>query len=229
MGRSSCRPPCRCAPMTARRASPRACCVRSTLSIRARYAGSWKAGSSSSRGWCALKALMSSWFWLAISALAWAGAAWSAPPQRVELAYDISRNGLRIAEVVYLLEHDGSRYQITETSKGRGVLALRGTIRRTSRGLVSPQGLKPLEFVDERTGRNTARALIDWNAKTVTQQYQGEPSVGPLPAQAHDRLAFALDFAFAPPGRGEVAFDVLNGRGQSRHVYTPGGQIGRAH
>jgi hypothetical protein len=167
---------------------------------------------------------MSSWFWLAISALAWAGAVWSAPPQRVELAYDISRNGLRIAEVVYLLEHDGSRYQITETSKGRGVLALRGTIRRTSRGLVSPQGLKPLEFVDERTGRNTARALIDWNAKTVTQQYQGEPSVEPLPAQAHDRLAFAFDFAFAPPRRGEVAFDVLNGRGQSRHVYTPGGR-----
>jgi hypothetical protein len=167
---------------------------------------------------------MSSWSWLAISALAWAGTAWSAPPQRVELTYDISRNGLRIAEVVYLLEHDGSRYQITETSKGRGVLALRGTIRRSSRGVVSPQGLKPLEFLDERTGRDTARALLDWNAKTVTQQYKGEPSVEPLPAQAHDRLAFAFDFAFAPPGRGDVAFDLLNGRGQSRHVYTPGGR-----
>jgi hypothetical protein len=167
---------------------------------------------------------MSSCSWLAISALLWASAAWCAPPERVELAFDIARNGLRIAEVVYLLEHDGSHYQITETSKGRGILALRGTIRRTSRGKVTPQGLKPLEFTDERTGRDTARVVFDWNAKTATQQYKGEPSVEPLPAHAHDRLAFAFDFAFAPPGRGEVAFDLLNGRGRSQHVYTLGGR-----
>jgi hypothetical protein len=167
---------------------------------------------------------MGSWSWLAISALAWAGAAWCAPPARVELVYDIARNGTRIAEVTYLLEHDGRSYHITETSKGRGILALRGTIRRTSRGMVSAQGLKPLEFVDERTGRDTARVLFDWSAKTVTQQYKDEPRTEPLPAQAHDRLAFVFDFAFAPPGRGEVAFDLLNGRGQSRHVYIPAGR-----
>jgi Protein of unknown function (DUF3108) len=167
---------------------------------------------------------MRSWFSLAISAAAWAAAAWGAPPQRVELAYDLSRNGTRIAEVSYLLEHDGRSYQITETTKGRGVLALRGTIRRTSRGMISPQGLKPVEFVDERTGRNTARAVLDWNAKTATQQYKGEPSVEPLPAHAHDRLAFAFDFAFAPPARGEVIFDLFNDRGQSRHVYTAAGR-----
>ena len=40
--------------------------------------------------------------------------------------------------------------------------------------------------------------------------------------QAHDRLAFAFDFAFAPPRKGEVAFDLFDGRGLSRHVYTVG-------
>jgi hypothetical protein len=167
---------------------------------------------------------MRSWLSLAISAFLWASAAAAGPPQRVELGYELSRNGTRIADVAYLLEHDGRNYQITETTKGRGVLALRGTIRRTSRGLVTPQGLRPLEFLDERTGRNTARAVLDWNAKTVTQQYKGEPSVEPLPAHAHDRLAFAFDFAFAPPARAEVTFDLLNGRGQSRHVYTAAGR-----
>jgi hypothetical protein len=167
---------------------------------------------------------MRSWLSLAISVLLWASAAAAGPPQRVELSYELSRNGTRIADVAYLLEHDGRNYQITETTKGRGVLALRGTIRRTSRGMVTPQGLKPLEFLDERTGRNTARAVLDWNAKTVTQQYKGEPSVEPLPAHAHDRLAFAFDFAFAPRAPGEVAFDLLNGRGQSRHVYTAAGR-----
>jgi hypothetical protein len=101
---------------------------------------------------------------------------------------------------------------------------LRGTIRRTSRGKVSAQGLRPEEFIDERTGRQTARAVFDWDSKTLTQQYQGEPRTEPLPAQAHDRLAFVFDFAFAPRRNGEVAFDLFDGRGQSRHVYAPGGR-----
>jgi hypothetical protein len=167
---------------------------------------------------------MRNWFWLPISLAAWAGAAWCTPPQRVELACDIARNGTLIAEALYLLEHDGRSYRITETSKGRGILALRGTTRRTSRGVVSPQGLKPLEFIDERTGRQTARAQFDWNAKTITQQYKGGPRIEPLPTHAHDRLAFLFDFAFAPARASEIAFDLVDGRGQSHHVYRSGGQ-----
>jgi hypothetical protein len=168
--------------------------------------------------------MMRKWSWLLISALAWLGTAWPAPPQHVELSYEIQRNGSTIAEVFYLLEHDGRTYQIVETSKGRGILALRGTTRRTSRGLVSADGLKPLEFADERTGRSTARAIFDWQLKTITMQYKGESRTEPLPQQAHDRLAFLFDFAFASPRRREVGFDLLDGRGQSRHVYTLGGR-----
>jgi hypothetical protein len=163
-------------------------------------------------------------FFLAISLLAWAAAGWGAPAARVELAYELSRNGMVIAEVLYLLEHDGRSYRITETSKGRGILALRGTIRRTSRGLVSPQGLKPVEFTDERTGRQMARAHFDWEAKTVTQQYKAGPRTEPLSPRAHDRLAFIFDFAFAPSRAAAVEFDLADGRGVSHHVYSPGGQ-----
>ena len=59
---------------------------------------------------------------------------------------------------------------------------------------------------------------------TITLQYKGEPRTEPLPAQAHDRLAFVFDFAFAPPRRPEVTFDLYDGRGLSRHVYTSTGQ-----
>lgn len=167
---------------------------------------------------------MRNWSWLPISAALWAGAASPAPPVRVELSYDILRNGTTIAEVSYLLQHDGRNYHITETSKGRGLLALRGTTRRTSQGVVAAEGLRPTEFIDERTGRNTARATFDWHGKTITLQYKGEPRTEPLPEQAHDRLAFIFDFAFAPLRRGAVAFDLLDGRGLSRHVYAPAGR-----
>lgn len=166
---------------------------------------------------------MRNWSWLLISAVLLAASALAAPPGRVEIAYEIARNGTAVAEVLHLIEHNGRIYQVTETWKGRGLLALRGSAKRTSRGIVSAEGLKPLEFTDERTGRNTARAKFDWEAKTLVMQYKGEPRTEPLPARAHDRLAFLFDFAFAPPRTKEVTFDLLDGRGQSRHVYTVNG------
>jgi len=159
---------------------------------------------------------------LALALAGFAAAAWGAPPGQAEMTYETSRNGITLAEVTYVLEHDGRNYRITETTKGRGILALRGTTRRTSRGMVTPEGLRPVEFTDERTGRNTARASFDWKAKTVTLQYKGDPRTEPLPPNAHDRLAFVVDFAFAPQ-RKEVVFDLFDGRGQSHHVYTNGG------
>jgi len=170
---------------------------------------------------------MSHWSSLRIEGLGWvlacfAAAAWGAPPRQAEMTYETSRNGITLAEVTYALEHDGRTYRVVETTKGRGMLSLMGTTKRTSRGTVTPQGLKPVEFTDERTGRSTARANFDWDKKTVTMQYKGEPRTEPLPPNASDRLAFVLDFAFAPQ-RKEVAFDLFDGRGQSRHVYTNGG------
>ncbi|TAK80065.1 MAG: DUF3108 domain-containing protein [Betaproteobacteria bacterium] len=167
--------------------------------------------------------MMRSWCWLLISALA--GAAQAAPPTRVEIASQIVRNGSPVAEVVYRLWHDARAYELTESWKGRGLLALTGSATRTSRGIVSAEGLKPLEFTDERTGRRTARAKFDWNAKTVTLHYRGDPRTEPMPAHAHDRLAFLFTFAFAPPSPGaKLTFDLLDGRGQSHHVYAVDGR-----
>jgi hypothetical protein len=167
---------------------------------------------------------MRNWSWAPISLVLWAGAAGCAPPPRVELASEISRNGSTIAEVSHVLEHDGRTYRLTEVAKGRGILALRGTTRRSSQGLVSSDGLRPVQFIDQRTGRSQARADFDWQAKTVTLQYKGEPRTESLPQHAHDRLAFLFDFAFAPPRRTEAAFDLFDGRGKSHHVYTLGGR-----
>jgi len=166
---------------------------------------------------------MRSWCWLLISAAA--GAAQAAPPARVEIVSQIVRNGYAVAEVVYRMQHNGRLYELTETWKGKGIFALRGSAKRTSRGLVTEEGLKPLEFTDERTGRWTARAQFDWSAKTVTMQYRGDPRSEPLPAHAQDRLSFMFGFAFAPPRPGsKFTFDLLDGRGQSQHVYAVDGR-----
>jgi hypothetical protein len=164
---------------------------------------------------------MRNWSWLLISALT--AAAQAAPPGRVELNFEVLRNGSPVAEVTHRLEHDGRVYQLTETWSGKGLYALLGTARRTSRGMVRDDGLHPQEFRDERTGRRTARATFDWAANTMTLQYRGEARTEALPPDASDRLAFLFDFAFSAPPAQEVSFHLMDGRGKSRHVYRVDG------
>jgi len=66
-------------------------------------------------------------------ALSFALPAAGAPAQQVEIAYDLSRNGTPIAEMVEHLEHDGKTYRLSGQLKGKGIFALRGDAARTSR------------------------------------------------------------------------------------------------
>ena len=130
-------------------------------------------------------------------------AAAAAPPQRVEIGYEIARDGIVLAEVTQRLEHDGRSYRLSETWKGKGLLALRGEATRSSQGAVASDGLRPQKFEDKRTGRETRHAEFDPAARTATLQRQ-------------DQLSFIWTFAFAPP-REAVTLSVTDGN----HVVSP--------
>src|SRR3954468_9990295 len=147
-------------------------------------------------------------------------AALAAPPNRLEVVYDVSRNGTVLGEVTERLEHGDGKYQLTETTKGRGFLAALGSIKRSSRGTVAASGLRPVGFIDERTGRETARASFDWDAKTLTMQFRGAPEVQPLPPNPQDRLSFLLSLAFVPPGAQPVNMSVADGGSVSKYAFA---------
>jgi hypothetical protein len=161
---------------------------------------------------------------LLTSALLAAAQALAAPPARVELRSDILRNGTAVAEMVDRFEHADGKYSLTQVWRGKGIFALRGSVKRRSQGTGSAAGLKPLEFSDERTGRPTARATFDWQANTLTQQYRGGPRIEPMPERAHDRLAFLYDFVFGAPPAKEVAFHLVDGRGMSHQIFQINGR-----
>ena len=164
---------------------------------------------------------MRNWFYLLLSASALAHAA---PPARIEIAYEMTRNGVPMAEALEQLEHGSGRYQLTETWAAKGMYALMGTIKRTSRGDMTATGSRPREFRDERTGREPARASFDWEAKTLTMQYKDAPRTEPLPPNAQDRLSFLLALSFLPGKSESMTFAIFDGRGQSRHEYRVNGR-----
>ncbi|MGH8668947.1 MAG: DUF3108 domain-containing protein [Burkholderiales bacterium] len=159
----------------------------------------------------------------------------AAPPAQVEIEYELRRNGSAIAEVHERLEHGKGSYELTETWKGKGLYRLLGKAKRSSRGIVAADGLRPLEFMDERTGRDTARAWFDWQAGTVTMQYKGERRTQPLPPHAQDRLSFLLALSFVPAGTQPIVFNIADGKGGISHheyqiagterVQTPAGEF----
>ena len=164
-------------------------------------------------------------FWLLISlAVALSALAQTIPPARVELEYDLMRNGSTMAEVVERLEHGNGTYQLTETWKGKGVFALLGRAKRTSEGDLRADGPRPREYVDERSGRDTQRVSFDWSANTITRRYKGATRTEPVPADTQDRLSFLLALSFLSQKGEPFSFHIADGRGMSRHTYKPNGR-----
>jgi hypothetical protein len=111
-----------------------------------------------------------------------------------------------------------------EQVRGRGAFVRKGEAQRSSRGRVTRDGLRPLEFEDRRSGRDTARARFDWSAKSMTLQYRGEPRTEALPAGAHDPLSLLFNFAFRSPGSRPLSVHVSDGRRLATYFYRAAGR-----
>jgi hypothetical protein len=157
--------------------------------------------------------------WSLAIALSCSAAAQAAPPPRVELGYELQYNGSAVADVSYVLEHDGKTYQLVERWKGRGVYALAGEAKRISRGTIGAGGMRPLYYEDARTMRETATARFDWEAKSLTLQFRHGPQQRPMPANAQDRLSFLFSFAFKPPAKLPIEFKLVDGKGIADYVF----------
>lgn len=162
--------------------------------------------------------------WLPAIGLSLAAAAQASPPARVEIHYDVLHNGGPLATVTHVLEHDSDSYRLRETWEGSGLLSLLGEIRRTSRGRVTPGGLRPLEYVDERPRRDKATVRFSWEEHTLTQQFRDGPQTQPLPPHAQDRLSFLFAPAFHTPGDGRLEYHVADGKGVAHFVFEIGGR-----
>ena len=151
------------------------------------------------------------WYLIALSALAVATlAAQAAPPRKAEIVYELARNGKVLAEVTHRLEHNGKTYKLTENVRGKGVLAMKGDIARSSQGAIAADGLRPRHFEDQRSGRDTLKADFDPAAKLPTLKQQ-------------DQLSMVWTFAFAQPAK-EVGVRVADGKRVSEYAYQPAGR-----
>jgi uncharacterized protein DUF3108 len=165
-------------------------------------------------------------------------AAQAAPPPRIKITYEVTAKGMA-ADAVEIVEHDGKTYSIVSETRGRGILATFGVLnKRTSRGRVTTEGLRPEEYRDERPFGWVASAKFDWEARTVTQKRKGKSETLKMPALAQDPLSLAYTFAFVPPKGKEYDVIRADGRGLTpfrfivvgdEKVATPLGEMQTLH
>ena len=151
------------------------------------------------------------------------------PPHKLSLTYEVSYNGVVAAELIEVLEHDGKSFSLSSEGRGKGLGALlyRGAAKRSCRGEVTRDGLRPLEYRDQRGDKPAATARFDWVRKTLTREHEGRSETTAMSLPLQDRLSFLYNFAFQQtselkPGR-EIKITVTDGKGLARFQYSIAG------
>ena len=164
--------------------------------------------------------------------------AMAVPPQRVTIQYEMSRNGSAMAEVSDTLQHDGRNYSVSSEVQGKGIYALMGVLKRSSKGRVEPTGLQAGEYRDQRGNRAPVVAKFDWAKRTITQESDGKTETLEMPPTLHDPLSMAYTYSFVPPSGREIRFSRADGKGVTpfrfnvvgtEKIKTPAGEMPALH
>ena len=140
----------------------------------------------------------------------------AASPSRIQASYDVLKGGITVITITETYTRTQDRYKIESVSKAVGLLAIfkPETIRTTSEGTLTANGLRPLTYIQERkldTERNT-RADFDWTVNRITLADRTGKRTLLLPAGTQDRLSAMYQFMFVPlQNTTTLDFDMTNG------------------
>ena len=147
----------------------------------------------------------------------------------MSLSYELSYNGVVAAELIEVLEHDGRNFSLSSEGRGKGIGALlyRGAARRSVRGEITSEGLRPLEYRDQRGDKPAAVAKFDWVRRTLTQEHEGKNETTDMVPPLQDRLSFLYNYAFQSspdlkPGK-VIKITLTDGKGLTQHQYNVAG------
>lgn len=142
-------------------------------------------------------------------------------PKKIQLEYDVRRNGKLFARVKENFSQDGKQYRVDSTTKGVGLYALLGARKLSSVGEVTKDGLKPKHF-ELRQGNSASKTLLadfDWAKSTLTMQVKGETKTEPLQAGTQDLSSYVYQFMYNPPAGNEIKVTMTTGKKLNHYQY----------
>ncbi|HET7730489.1 MAG TPA: DUF3108 domain-containing protein [Usitatibacter sp.] len=137
----------------------------------------------------------------------------AALPREISIAYQLT-SAFADGRATYQWSRDGDHYKITGEAAAEGffTLFLDGMIVQESRGTVTPGGLRPDRFSENRPGSPPEGLEFDWAGRKVTFDRKGERKTSDLAANTVDWLSMIFQLAHVPPTQGDLELRVFTQR-----------------
>ncbi len=147
-------------------------------------------------------------------------AAQAAPPQHVEMTFEINYGSMRLGIGEDRLTHNGKQYQVHSDTIPKGIAALFiEPIRRESKGSVTENGLRPVSFIERGRKKGIRAAEFDWTNYRL-RLIDGESNqVVDLPKGSIDQASLPYAFAFAGKIPDDFSVHVTDGRRIKEYQY----------
>ena len=147
-------------------------------------------------------------------------------PQRLDLHYRL-RYGLASGEQTLLWIREGARYTLTSVAAATGLTSVfyRGRFVQTSRGHITPHGLQPEEFWDQRGDKHSSARFDPVQGLITLLPEKGEPRHFAYSGAVQDALSLFFQLALtAPPPDGRLTYTVFNGKKLRDYAYEVRGE-----
>lgn len=146
-------------------------------------------------------------------------------PPRLDLRYRLSY-GVASGEQTLVWVNEGEHYTLTSVATASGFAGIfyRGQFVQTSRGRITPSGLQPEEFWDQRGSKHSHATFAQ--GQLVLMPDQGAARHFSYQGEVQDVLSLFFQFALtAPPSGGQLTYSVFNGKKLRTYRYDAQGEV----
>jgi hypothetical protein len=144
--------------------------------------------------------------------------------KRVVIDYDVRRSldssPVGAAKTTYLLDQD-NHYSIKNEVEAKGFVSLFywNKLLQISDGLVTEDGLKPINYRYQFGSKIDNLATFDWDAKKIITSISGKVSEFDILEGSQDMLSFMYQFMFEPPLT-KMKIYITNGKNYKPYDYA---------
>ena len=147
-------------------------------------------------------------------------------PPRLDLRFQV-RYGLARGEQTLVWVNEGERYTLTSVAAATGLTGVfySGRFVQTSRGRITPRGLAPEEFWDQRGDKLSSARFDSANNQITLTPAKGAPRHFDYRGEVQDVLSLFFHLALtAPPPDGVLTYTVFNGKKLRNYAYDVRGE-----
>lgn len=146
-------------------------------------------------------------------------------PPRIDMRFTV-RYGIARGEQTLVWVNEGDTYTVTSVAAATGLAGVfySGRFVQTSRGRITPQGLVPELFWDQRGDKRSSARFDAGNRLLTYSPAQGSPRQYPYRGEAQDSLSLFFQLALSAPPERFQHYLVFNGRRLRDYAYEVRGE-----